>query len=172
MQCASWLPVALGLWQVAATIHSRQDCNIMSVQDCALWVQCSTMGRLAAALRVHQPMLRPGKIVPAPCHAAAASSSRVRAAPGSGVSCHVFSSASYALQALAAAYSHAVRCLPLVAPAMLTSAGIDPLMVQLIQSRVSAALVKDCAGPAALKGASEAVVPAAAAAAGGGGGQR
>jgi hypothetical protein len=56
---------------------------------------------------------------------------------------------------------------------MLMIAGIDPLMVQLIQNRVSAALVKDCAAAAVLNGASEAVVPAAAAAAAAaGGGQR
>jgi hypothetical protein len=60
----------------------------------------------------------------------------------------------------------------LVVPVMLTFAGIDPLMVQLIQSRVGAALLKDCAAAAALNGASEAVVPAAAAAAAAGAGHR
>jgi hypothetical protein len=35
-------------------------------------------------------------------------------------------------------------------------AGIDPLMVQLIQSRVNAALLKDCGAAAALAGTSEA----------------
>jgi hypothetical protein len=47
---------------------------------------------------------------------------------------------------------------------MLMFAGIDPLMVQLIQSRVSVALSKDCAAAAALKRASVEVVSAAAAA--------
>ncbi|KAF6260896.1 hypothetical protein COO60DRAFT_1269129 [Scenedesmus sp. NREL 46B-D3] len=42
--------------------------------------------------------------------------------------------------------------------------GIDPLMVQLIQSRVSAALLKDCGAAADPSGASEAAVPSAAAA--------
>lgn len=40
--------------------------------------------------------------------------------------------------------------------------GIDPMMVQLIQSRVKAALLKDCEAAAALAGAEEAAVPAAA----------